>query len=113
MSVQIVDLYRQLFGKGGLQDGNVIEMAEHGRAGGIAGGQGFKFTQEADTTLRLDDTTTTNVTYIGKATVGTAASASSWQIKKLDETSGLIITWAEGNENYNKVWDDRASLTYS
>jgi len=60
----------------------------------------------------LDDTSTTNVTYIGKAAIGTISSSASWQIKKMDETTGLIITWADGDSAFNNIWDDRISLTY-
>lgn len=62
---------------------------------------------------RIDDTTTANVTYIGKAPVGSLESAGVWQIAKLDETSGLVKTWADGNGNYDNIWNNRSSLTYS
>lgn len=38
----ISDLYQDLFGKGAIQDGDVIEMAEHQRVGGLSTGQGYK-----------------------------------------------------------------------
>lgn len=61
----------------------------------------------------LDDTTTANVTYIGNAPQGTATSAASWQIQKLDETTGLVRTWA-GSAGFNQVWDNRATtVVYS
>lgn len=61
----------------------------------------------------LDDTTTSNVTYIGNAPIGTATSAASWQIQKLDETTGLVRTWA-GTGTFNQVWDNRATtVVYS
>lgn len=63
--------------------------------------------------LRLDDSSTANVTYIGKAAIGTATSAASWQIFKLDESSGLSITWADGDANFNNIWNNRTGLTYS
>jgi len=44
MSITTVDTHKLLFGKKGIQDGNVIDMAEHGRAGGVSTGQPFKFT---------------------------------------------------------------------
>lgn len=43
MSNIITDLYQQLFGRKGIADGNVIDMAEHGRVGGVSTGQPFKF----------------------------------------------------------------------
>lgn len=62
--------------------------------------------------LRLDDTSTANVTYVGYAAIGTATSAASWKIKKLDETTGLVITFA-GSGAYTQIWDNRTSLSYS
>lgn len=55
------------------------------------------------------------ITYIGKASAGTATSAASWQIMKLDESSSpdFSITWADGNGSFDNVWNDRASLSYS
>jgi hypothetical protein len=53
------------------------------------------------------------ITYIGKAAPGTATTAASWQIKKIDSTSGTSIIYASGNSNFNKIWDDRAGLSYS
>ena len=35
-----------------------------------------------------------------------------WIIKKLDETIGMIMTYATGESNYNANWVNRASLTY-
>jgi hypothetical protein len=63
--------------------------------------------------LRLDDTSTTNVVYIGKAAIGTATSADTWQIRKLDTTDGLVMTYGGGSAEFNQVWDDRTSLSYS
>lgn len=61
---------------------------------------------------RLDDTSTANTIYIGKAPVGSATSASVWQIAKLDTSSGLVKTWA-GSAGFTQVWDNRTSLTYN
>lgn len=62
--------------------------------------------------IQIDPATST-ITYIGKAVPGTATSASTWQIKKIDSTSGTSITWASGNSNFDKVFDNRAALIYS
>lgn len=65
-------------------------------------------------TLRLDDVGG-GVTYIGKATPGTATNAAAWQIKKLDESASpdMVITWAAGVTTFSQVWDNRAGLSYS
>lgn len=60
---------------------------------------------------RLDDTTTANTIYIGKAPIGSAITSAVWQIAKLDTSSGLVKTWA-GNAGFTQIWDNRASLTY-
>jgi hypothetical protein len=41
--MDIIDLYMRLFGRGKIADGSVIDMAEHGRVGGLSTGQPFKF----------------------------------------------------------------------
>lgn len=46
--MNIIDVYRGLFGRKGIEDGNVIDMAEHGRVGGVSTGQPFKFTVPID-----------------------------------------------------------------
>ena len=61
--------------------------------------------------LRL--ATVGDVDYVGEASIGTATSAASWRIKKVDSTSGTIITWADGNASFDNIWDNRTSLTYS
>lgn len=52
------------------------------------------------------------ITYVGKAPPGCPTSSPLWQIMKIDETTGLVKSWADGNGNFDNVWDDRASLTY-
>lgn len=59
------------------------------------------------------DTSTTNVIYIGTANPGTATSAASWQIRKFNTASGVVVTFADGNSNFDNIWDNRASLSYS
>ena len=58
--------------------------------------------------LILDETTTTSVTYVGKAALGSATSAAVWQIQKIDESSGLVITWG-GTGAFDQVYDNRAT----
>ena len=66
---------------------------------------GFKFA------LRL--ASAGDVDYVGEAAVGTVTSAAAWRIKKVDSTSGIIIQWADGNSNFDNVWNNYAGLTYS
>lgn len=112
MSV-ITDLYTQLFGKDHIKDGDVISFSEHGRAGGLSTGQGFKYISNANETI-LIDAVDSSTTYLGKAAIGTATSVTSWQIKKIS-VSGAITTiaFAGGTDNYINEWDERAGYSYS
>lgn len=65
---------------------------------------GFKFAIRIATVGDID--------YIGEAAIGTATSAASWRIKKIDSSSGTVITYA-GTGVFDQIWDNRASLTYS
>ena len=54
-----------------------------------------------------------NIEYVGKALPGAATGSPSWKIKKIDCTTGTIITLADGNLNFDNIWDNRESLSYS
>lgn len=60
----------------------------------------------------FDSDTTPGFTYIGSVAMGSVGSTGSaiWQIKKVGSTGK---TWADGNDSFDNVWDDRASLTYN
>ena len=54
------------------------------------------------------------VTYISKALPGTHESSPTWQIMKIDKTSGsTIISWADGDDAFDNVSTNPALLTYS
>lgn len=62
--------------------------------------------------LQVDSVGTT--TYLGYADAGSLTSAAVWAVKKIVETgSDVSITWADGNVNYDNVWDNRLTLIYS
>ena len=63
--------------------------------------------------LLLDDTSTANITYVWDATIWSATSSAVWRIKRLDETTGLSLWWADWNDNFDNIWDNRTSLSYS
>jgi hypothetical protein len=54
------------------------------------------------------------VAYVGEANPGSATSSASWRIKRIT-TLGLDVTteWADGDTDFDNVYDDRAILTYS
>jgi hypothetical protein len=53
------------------------------------------------------------ISYLGKAKPGTAGSSALWQIRRIDETSGVVILFADGNIDFDNVWDNREALSYS
>lgn len=53
------------------------------------------------------------VTYVGMAALGTSQSTAKWQCKKVDETSGTVVTWADGDDNFDNSATDLTALTYS
>jgi len=52
------------------------------------------------------------LTYVGKAPRGSATSDAYWQIKRVDQTSDIVITYADGTDKFDKVWDDLATYSY-
>lgn len=61
----------------------------------------------------VDDVAGTTI-YIGEANPGTVTSAASWRIKRIVFTGDdSTTTWADGDSNFNNVWDNRAALSYS
>jgi Collagen triple helix repeat (20 copies) len=60
------------------------------------------------------DVVDASVTYIGYAAAGSSTSSASWKIKKITTTGDdIAITWADGNTNFDNIWDNRAALTYT
>ena len=54
------------------------------------------------------------VTYIGEVPVGTGDDQPKWRIRQMtDDGTLLTIKWASGDKEFQHIWDDRASLTYS
>jgi len=67
--------------------------------------------------LVAEDTGTADVYYTGRAVIGTPTSSPLWQIRRTTVVEGPPLTvdsgWADSNDSYDNVWDDRESLTYS
>ena len=83
----------------------------------VAGPQGPAGVVEDDLTFakRVDFITGTEDLYRGEAPVGTQDSNSSWRIRKILINSEGDVTelWAAGTDLFDKVWDNRANLTYT
>ena len=65
---------------------------------------------------RLDNTANNRLTlYHGWAAPASATSAAVWRIKKFTYSNNRLTQteWADGNGEYDNIWDNRASLSYS
>jgi len=60
--------------------------------------------------VKSDDS---NILYIGYASIGSATSAALWRIMRLDSTTKLDIKYADGNDKFDNIYDNRQSLSYS
>ncbi len=77
--------------------------------------------RESETAVQAQNDSNGNPIYYGRAIVGTATSDDKWQIMFLtyDGNQGLTsITWPQNSEgnasiNYEFIWDNRATYTYS
>ena len=57
-----------------------------------------------------------NIIYKGEAEPGTLTSASAWRIKKIEfigADEDVETTFADGNGDFDKIWNNRLSYTYS
>ena len=62
--------------------------------------------------VRIDEATST-ITYVGGAVANASEAAAVWRIKKL--TCGVVfkMEWADSNTDFDNIWANRESLTYS
>jgi len=61
----------------------------------------------------LIDTSNEFYIYIGSALPGSTTSASVWRIQRVDlTTSEIKILFADSDQNFDNIWDNRASLSY-
>lgn len=67
-------------------------------------------------TTQVDNVSTSLMTYIGKAAVGASTASAVWQIQRVDESGTpitVVIKWADGDDSFNNIWNNRTSLSYS
>lgn len=54
-----------------------------------------------------------DITYLAIAAPGTAQSDAKWQARKLDSSDGMVVTWADGDSEFDNVATDLTALSYS
>jgi hypothetical protein len=60
------------------------------------------------------DESNPNVIYKGWARTYSSGSAAAWAIQRISRINDIIIyEWADGEQYYTKVWDNRLALTYA
>lgn len=60
-----------------------------------------------------NDKSANNKEYFGWAKIGIATSAAKWKIMRITYVGDdFTVEWADGNQLYDNVWDNRTSLTY-
>lgn len=64
---------------------------------------------------RIDFEDNETVIYKGEADPGTLDSAGTWRIRRLTLNAESDVTeeWADGNADFDNVWSDHLTLTYS
>lgn len=61
---------------------------------------------------RIDATSTAGVVYIGSAEIGSATSDAVWQILKYDIGSEIVLSYADTDDLFDNIWDNRTALSY-
>jgi len=77
------------------------------------GFNGVSVTKQNADNLAIKITVAGAVTYVGRSAPGTAQATAAWQCMKIDESSGAVITYADGNSDFDNVATDLTSLSYS
>ena len=55
------------------------------------------------------------IIYSGKANPGTLTSSAAWQISQITIQSDddVQVLWADGDGDFDNIWDNRLALSYS
>lgn len=84
---------------------------------GVQGPTGATGTTEEEVAYakRIDFESDSTIVYKGEAQPGAVDSAAVWRIHRLVLNSefDVVQTWADGDANFDNIWDDRLSLSYS
>lgn len=108
------------FGTPGSAHINPIEWEEHGVIGGVHGKKVFLVDSKGNQidyfprpNYSLKETVVGTIIYLARALPGSSQSNPVWQAMKVDGTTGIVVTWADGNSNFDNVATDLTTLSYS
>lgn len=94
----------------GLVKPTATDWEEHNAVGDVSTGRRFKASQLVP--IKFRESTNGTYNYYGFAAFGTETSSPLWRILR-ETISNSSIDAADGNDLFDNVWDDRASLSYS
>jgi hypothetical protein len=69
-------------------------------------------TSNFNLTIRVDQAASP-ILYVGKAPTGSAEASAVWQIIKVDLSTVILVKYADGDAEFDNVWNDRSTLTYA
>lgn len=95
------------------EDFEIVEVAEQGPAG--TAGQTFIVTEEEMAYSKRTNFVGDTLIYKGEALPGSNEAASVWRVRRLTfgVDGDVIEQWAGGTANFDKVWADHETLSYS
>jgi hypothetical protein len=71
-------------------------------------------TDETTALFTAIDEVNKNLSYFGFAAIGSSQSAAVWKISRLQKTGTVtLLQYADGDELFDNIWNNRASLSYS
>jgi hypothetical protein len=67
-------------------------------------------------TKKIEYDASNNPIYVGEAAPGTAVTTAGWRIKLITydaSNNPTDVQWADGNTNFDKIWNNRSGGTYT
>ena len=74
---------------------------------------GLVIANPMDLLLSVRIVTAGAIQYVGNAITGSSTASPVWSVKKIDQTVGTVVTWADGNSNNDNIFDNYLTLSYS
>jgi hypothetical protein len=95
------------------QDNQIIEMQDMNTKMNTMLGKMDTLNDRVFIEALLIDEATPNTIYKGYAIPGASTAGAVWAIERITVSGEVTIKkWASGNKNFDKIWDNRSSLTY-